>query len=201
MFVPTTGNSCSAVMQLTGLHKIDKCWLTIFIGGKIDRILFPFIVDQWIWYRRLTYHQISNQSACNEVNRIVTQLTMDGSIDFNALDLGEVLGEGSFGKLKKARFNNKDVAVKELYTQNPEALKREIKNLMRASHNNIIFLYGVAVNDGVHFLVTDYAEGGSLFNFLHVGQKPDYRLDHAINWSYQCVEVCPHTVTYIYIID
>lgn len=114
---------------------------------------------------------------------------MDGSIDFKALVLGEVIGEGSFGKVRKARYNNKDVAVKYIYTQNPEALQREIKNLMRASHENIIFLYGVAVNDGVHYLVMEYAEGGSLFNFLHIGQKPDYRFDHAINWSYQCAEV------------
>lgn len=86
------------------------------------------------------------------------------------------------------------MAVKKIYSKQPEKLQREYKQLMRAQHKNIIFLYGVAFNDDAYYLVMEYSDGGSLFNLLHFEEKPAYKFDHAINWSYQTVEVWSNTV-------
>lgn len=94
-----------------------------------------------------------------------------------------MIGEGTFGKVYHAKCRNKDRAVKQIYTNVPDhEMQREYKQLGRASHKNIIFLYGVAVHDKVHYMVMEYAEGGSLFDLLHKSSKPDYTFDHFINW-------------------
>lgn len=98
--------------------------------------------------------------------------------------LFQVIGEGTFGKVYHAKCHNKDRAVKKIYTNVPKhEMQREYKQLGKASHNNIIFLYGVAVNDNVHYMVMEYAEGGSLSDLLHKSSKLDYTFEHFINWA------------------
>lgn len=82
------------------------------------------------------------------------------------------------------------MAVKHI---NSEAERREfaieVRQLSRVSHPNIVRLYG-ACTQGAHVcLVMEYAEGGSLYNVLHVRPKPKYTAAHAMSWARQCAEV------------
>lgn len=40
-----------------------------------------------------------------------------------------------------------------------------------------------------NYLIMEYAEGGSLHDFLHGKVKPYYSTAHAMSWARQCAEV------------
>lgn len=69
-------------------------------------------------------------------------------------------------------------------------IEKEVKQLSRVKHPNITSLYGNTSFQQATYLIMEYAEGGSLHNFLHGKVKPAYTLSHAISWALQCAEVC-----------
>ncbi|XP_041982003.1 mitogen-activated protein kinase kinase kinase 7 [Aricia agestis] len=127
--------------------------------------------------------------ASNVQDSSVTQQTFVEEIDYNEIQELQVVGKGAFGVVWKGLWRNTFVAVKHI---NSEAEKREfaieVRQLSRVSHPNIVRLYG-ACTKGAHVcLVMEYAEGGSLYNVLHVRPKPKYTAAHAMSWARQCAE-------------
>ncbi|XP_034485835.1 mitogen-activated protein kinase kinase kinase 7 isoform X2 [Drosophila innubila] len=124
------------------------------------------------------------------------------TIDFANIKLSDEIGEGTFGKVYKAQWRNKCVAVKRIYLNvNEEYVEREFKQLSRANHINIIFLHGISIHEDIHYLIMEYADGGSLFNFLHKVPRLEYSLNHVINWALQAAKgaaylhsMTPHSV-------
>ncbi|XP_064627957.1 mitogen-activated protein kinase kinase kinase 7-like [Lineus longissimus] len=108
-------------------------------------------------------------------------------IDFKELQFIEVVGRGAFGVVSRARWRNKEVAVKLIETENEKkAFITELKQLSRVNHPNIVRLYGACTTQPV-CLVMEYAEGGSLYNVLHgTGPQPEYTSGHAMSWCLQC---------------
>lgn len=110
-----------------------------------------------------------------------------------------MIGEGTFGVVYHAKCRNQDRAVKKIYTKVSKAeMEREYKQLGRANHPNIIFLYGVSFHEDVHYMVMEYAEGGSMSELLHKNCKLDYTFDHFINWALHSAMVL---FTYIYLLS
>ncbi|XP_055847006.1 mitogen-activated protein kinase kinase kinase 7 [Episyrphus balteatus] len=110
-------------------------------------------------------------------------------IEFDDIRNREIVGRGSFGTVYKALWQNRYVAVKEFYvTADQKAIQTEVKQLSRVVHPNIIALYGVSIKNESVYLVMEYAEGGSLYNFLHGKANPYYSAAHAMNWALQCAE-------------
>ncbi|KAM8704906.1 hypothetical protein ACLKA7_009376 [Drosophila subpalustris] len=111
------------------------------------------------------------------------------TIDFANIKLESEIGEGTFGKVYKAQWRNKCVAVKRIYLNvNEEHVEREFRQLSRANHINIIFLHGISIHEDIHYLIMEYADGGSLFNFLHREPRAEYSLNHVINWALQAAK-------------
>lgn len=82
------------------------------------------------------------------------------------------------------------MAVKEFGPKTEQkAIEIEVKQLSRVQHPNIIALYGIAANQLSQYLIMEYAEGGSLYDFLHGKIKPYYSTAHAMSWARQCAEV------------
>lgn len=82
------------------------------------------------------------------------------------------------------------MAVKEFGPKaEQKAIETEVKQLSRVQHTNIIALYGIALNQMSTYLIMEYAEGGSLYDFLHGKVKPYYSKAHAMSWARQCAEV------------
>lgn len=100
------------------------------------------------------------------------------------------VGHGSYGVVYKAVWREHYVAVKEFGPKaEQKAIETEVKQLSRVQHPNIIALYGLAANQMSTYLIMEYAEGGSLYDFLHGKAKPYYSTAHAMSWARQCAEV------------
>lgn len=90
----------------------------------------------------------------------------------------------------KAIWRNQLVAVKEFFASAEQKdIEKEVKQLSRVKHPNIIALHGICLAQQATYLIMEYAEGGSLHNFLHGKVKPAYSLAHAMSWARQCAEV------------
>jgi len=83
---------------------------------------------------------------------------------FDQFTREKVLGTGSFGKVWLGRYNDAEVAVKELnpYATQTKYIVSEMETLAQLSHPNIITLYGLCIVDEGIFILTEYAAKGDL---------------------------------------
>lgn len=107
-------------------------------------------------------------------------------INYEDIDVEEVVGRGAFGVVCKAKWKGKDVAIKTIESESErKAFIVELRQLSRVNHPNIVKLYGSCNNPVC--LVMEYAEGGSLYNVLHGAEPlPYYTASHAMSWCLQC---------------
>ncbi|CAN4094568.1 unnamed protein product [Withania somnifera] len=97
------------------------------------------------------------------------------TIDFRRLTVGQAFAQGAFGKLYKGIYNGEDVAIKLL--ERPEhdlerahsmeqQFQQEVMMLATLKHPNIVRLIGACRKPTVWCIVTEYARGGSVRQFL-----------------------------------
>ncbi|XP_065586306.1 mitogen-activated protein kinase kinase kinase 21 isoform X2 [Cyrtonyx montezumae] len=94
-------------------------------------------------------------------------------IDFQHLELQEIIGVGGFGKVYRATWRGREVAVKaarqdpdEDITATAESVRQEAKLFAMLRHPNIIALHGVCLREPNLCLVMEFARGGSLNRVL-----------------------------------
>jgi tRNA A-37 threonylcarbamoyl transferase component Bud32 len=91
-------------------------------------------------------------------------------IDFKQVKVFEKVGIGSSAAVFKARMHGTEVAVKRLnlMLRNDEErlFKAEVKMLLQLRHPNVVQFYGVSFATDDCYLVTEYCERGSLYDFL-----------------------------------
>ncbi|KAM8832907.1 mitogen-activated protein kinase kinase kinase 7 isoform 3-T5 [Spinachia spinachia] len=107
-------------------------------------------------------------------------------INYEDIEVEEVVGRGAFGVVCKAKWKGNDVAIKTIESESErKAFIVELRQLSRVNHPNIVKLYGSCNNPVC--LVMEYAEGGSLYNVLHGAEPlPFYTASHAMSWCFQC---------------
>uniref|UniRef100_A0A3Q3KC56 Protein kinase domain-containing protein n=1 Tax=Monopterus albus TaxID=43700 RepID=A0A3Q3KC56_MONAL len=94
----------------------------------------------------------------------------------------ENCGGGSFGSVYRALWisQNKEVAVKKLLKIDKEA---EILSVL--SHKNIIQFYGAVLESPNYGIVTEYASGGSLYDYLSSEQSEEMDMEQIMTWAIQ----------------
>ncbi|CAG01996.1 unnamed protein product, partial [Tetraodon nigroviridis] len=94
----------------------------------------------------------------------------------------ENCGGGSFGSVYRARWisRDKEVAVKKLLKIDKEA---EILSVL--SHKNIIQFYGAVLESPNYGIVTEYASGGSLYEYLSSEQSEEMDMEQIMAWAIQ----------------
>ncbi|XP_036003023.1 mitogen-activated protein kinase kinase kinase 7 isoform X1 [Fundulus heteroclitus] len=109
-------------------------------------------------------------------------------INYEDIEVEEVVGRGAFGVVCKAKWKGNDVAIKTIESESErKAFIVELRQLSRVNHPNIVKLYGSCKSPVC--LVMEYAEGGSLYNVLHGAEPlPYYTASHAMSWCFQCAE-------------
>lgn len=95
-------------------------------------------------------------------------LPFNENIPFEDLQLGEVIGIGSFAEVKKALvclwfvtlsvWNGIDVAVKILKVRNDDKVQREVEAQRTMKHVNLLHIYGMSQVNNCPVLVLDLGD-------------------------------------------
>ncbi|XP_022596337.1 mitogen-activated protein kinase kinase kinase 20 isoform X1 [Seriola dumerili] len=101
-------------------------------------------------------------------------------IKFDDILFYENCGGGSFGSVYRARWisQDKEVAVKKLLK-----IENEAEILSVLSHRNIIQFYGAIVEAPNYGIVTEYASGGSLYDYLSSDKSEDMDMGQIMTWA------------------
>ncbi|XP_035732715.1 mitogen-activated protein kinase kinase kinase 11-like [Vespa mandarinia] len=150
----------------------DEGWWTGKIHGKVG--IFPA-------------NFVAEVESIDRVSSVIDKV-QPVEIDFEELQLEEVIGVGGFGKVYRGFWQKHEVAVKAA-RQDPdeepsvilENVRQEAKLFWLLKHENIVQLEGVCLKMPNMCLVMEYARGGSLNRVLS-GRKirPDVLVDWAI---------------------
>ncbi|XP_060815864.1 uncharacterized protein LOC132907114 isoform X4 [Bombus pascuorum] len=150
----------------------DEGWWTGKIHGKVG--IFPA-------------NFVAEAESIDRVSSVIDKV-QPVEIDFEELQLEEVIGVGGFGKVYRGFWQKHEVAVKAA-RQDPdeepsvtlENVRQEAKLFWLLKHENIVQLEGVCLKMPNMCLVMEYARGGSLNRVLS-GRKirPDVLVDWAI---------------------
>ncbi|XP_060188505.1 serine/threonine-protein kinase STY13-like isoform X1 [Lycium barbarum] len=111
------------------------------------------------------------------------------TIDLRKLNMGPAFAQGAFGKLYKGTYNGEDVAIKLL--ERPEndleraqlmeqQFQQEVMMLANLKHPNIVRFIGGCRKPMVWCIVTEYAKGGSVRQFLNKRQNRSVPLKLAV---------------------
>ncbi|KAM6986584.1 mitogen-activated protein kinase kinase kinase 20 isoform 1-T1 [Aplochiton taeniatus] len=101
-------------------------------------------------------------------------------IKFDDIHFYENCGGGSFGSVYRARWISKDkeVAVKKLLK-----IENEAEILSVLSHRNIIQFYGAVLEAPNYGIVTEYAGGGSLYDYLSSEGSEEMDMGQIMTWA------------------
>ncbi|XP_034549544.1 mitogen-activated protein kinase kinase kinase 20 [Notolabrus celidotus] len=101
-------------------------------------------------------------------------------IKFDDIHFYENCGGGSFGSVYRARWisQDKEVAVKKLLK-----IENEAEILSVLSHRNIIQFYGAIVEAPNYGIVTEYASGGSLYDYLSSDESERMDMGQIMTWA------------------
>ncbi|XP_060648083.1 uncharacterized protein LOC132785819 isoform X1 [Drosophila nasuta] len=120
------------------------------------------------------------------------------TVNFNEIQSDEELGRGSYGVVHKASWKTelevRQIAVKIIEDKQTENINfekdihREIQNLQKCIHPNIITLYGVSINTKNNIcLLFEYADCGSLYDLLH-RKNLEVSFNGNLDWMLQCAK-------------
>ncbi|KAM3861985.1 mitogen-activated protein kinase kinase kinase 20 [Diretmus argenteus] len=101
-------------------------------------------------------------------------------IKFDDIVFYENCGGGSFGCVYRARWisQDKEVAVKKLLK-----IENEAEILSVLSHRSIIQFYGAIVEAPNYGVVTEYASGGSLYDYLSRDESEEMDMGQIMTWA------------------
>lgn len=186
-----TGEFCTALYDYDA---VDDDELTFKGNDRIEILSKDPEVsgdDGW-WVGRVEGHMRIGLFPSNYITTAAkrTSLSEPLEIDFDEIDLIDVIGVGAFGKVYRALWKDEEVAVKVARTENyqdrneiVDDVTKEAKLFSIFRHRNIVDLFGVCLQEPNFCLVLEYARGGALSRALSAHGRtipPSNLLDWAI---------------------
>ena len=121
------------------------------------------------------------------------------TISFQQIELlGDPIGQGGFGAVFRGKWKARKgevVAVKKCTiagTRENPVIPREVQILSSVpEHPNIISFYAIARNYPDMFIVTEFAEKGSLFDYFHKKMQVP-TIDQSLAWALQVAQGMEH---------
>ncbi|KAJ7951417.1 Strubbelig-receptor family protein [Quillaja saponaria] len=116
------------------------------------------------------------KSNINPIN-VASYSIADLQIATGSFSIENLLGEGSFGRVYRAQFDDgKVLAVKKidssiLHNELSEDFTEIVSNISQLQHPNVTELVGYCSEHGQHLLVYEFHKNGSLHDFLHLADE------------------------------
>jgi len=134
------------------------------------------------------------QQQILQMQQQTQKLTLGNDISYFELKFGELIGRGALGEVYKATYRGKTVAVKKLFVGQGlsqseefqkvfESFRKEIEIISLLSHPNIVKCLGGCSQPPNLCIVTEYCNGGSLYDLLHVKKdklSPQQQIEFAL---------------------
>ncbi|TMX05857.1 hypothetical protein EJD97_011735 [Solanum chilense] len=148
------------------MDKNRRLLIALIVASTALGIIFIFIILFWIFHKR--FHT-------SDVVKGMSRKTLVSLMDYNILESAtnkfketEILGEGGFGCVYKAKLeDNFYVAVKKLTQNSIKEFETELELLSQMQHPNIISLLGYCIHSETRLLVYELMQNGSLETQLH----------------------------------
>ncbi|XP_043953942.1 mitogen-activated protein kinase kinase kinase 11 [Gambusia affinis] len=162
----------------------DEGWWAGKVNNKVG--IFP---SNYGSFKPSGYAKLPGTSVVEELNHAVVGTVDPEEVDFRELSLEEVIGVGGFGKVYRGTWRGELVAVKAA-RQDPDEdisvtaqnVKQEAHLFAMLTHQNIIALKGVCLQEPNLCLIMEYASGGPLSRALAGRRIPPHVL---VNWAVQ----------------
>ena len=125
-------------------------------------------------------------SVSNLLYKTIQEFRSSGlCIDFNDVIISGIAGTGAFATVYKGTYENEEVAIKKLITQNSLPMStKSLKDfasesllLQQLNHPNIIRLTGICIEP--LSIITEYCHRGNLFALLRQASKHQQALARA----------------------
>jgi serine/threonine protein kinase len=136
---------------------------------------------------------------------------MEPPPDWSGRTIGEYsilrrLGRGGMGEVYLAEQTSlkRKVAIKMLRPElaaNPSLLRRfraEAEAVAKLNHPNIVQIYGVGEQDGLHYMALEYVEGRNLRDYLSRKGPPDFPVCLAIMRQVAAALQCAHEAGFVH---
>ncbi|KXS20432.1 kinase-like protein, partial [Gonapodya prolifera JEL478] len=111
---------------------------------------------------------------------------MSLSVRVNPSDIqwGRKLGQGTFSIVFEGLYRGERVAIKQVHGANVDDALKEAAILLIFSHKYVLRMVGVIAEGSLFGIVTEFCDGGTLFDYLHDPSKPVPPLLRW-KWTYQ----------------
>ncbi|KAI8974346.1 kinase-like domain-containing protein [Pilobolus umbonatus] len=133
---------------------------------------------------------IHNQQAklAVDYNELLKELSSHEMTSVGCYTIGETIGEGTYGKVKKGyhKFTGKPVAIKKINKQHAPMMAREIHHHRQLKHPNILMLYEMITTESHIHIISEYCPSGDLLDALtNSGRCSEVRVN---KWFHQLID-------------
>lgn len=134
----------------------------------------------------------SNESTSSSSNNS-DQRVLFPDIQRDDIQVGDHIGVGTFGAVFSGNWTLPDGSQRTIALKKVFVLEKEAEILSKIRHKNIIQFYGICKATGNDFfIVTEYAEKGSLYDFIHSEESQSFAsssggnsFDVVVKWASQ----------------
>ncbi|GMY35194.1 serine/threonine-protein kinase STY13-like [Fagus crenata] len=180
MQTSTGGGSVAMSIDNSSVGSNDSHTRILNHQGLRRRANDNYTVQQSVNHRGRVTHALSDDAlarALMDSNSPTEGLENfdEWTIDLRKLNMGQAFAQGAFGKLYRGTYNGEDVAIKILERPENDAgraqvmetqFQQEVMMLATLKHPNIVRFIGACRKPMVWCIVTEYAKGGSVRQFL-----------------------------------
>ncbi|URE45128.1 serine threonine-protein kinase [Musa troglodytarum] len=155
-----SNNSRTGILHHTGL-RLFSVGHSVLRPGRVSHAMNEDALAQTLMDPRYPTESLENYD--------------EWTIDLRKLSMGVAFAQGAFGKLYRGTYDGEDVAIKllEKPENDPERAQlmeqqfgQEVMMLANLKHPNIVRFLGACRKPMVWCIVTEYAKGGSVRQFL-----------------------------------
>ncbi|EOA32966.1 hypothetical protein CARUB_v10016296mg [Capsella rubella] len=120
---------------------------------------------------------VAKKAAVIVPSNVHTYTVADLQIATNSFSVDNLLGEGTFGRVYRAQFDDgKVLAVKKidssaLPTDTADDFTEIVSKIAHLDHENVTKLDGYCSEHGQHLVVYEFHKNGSLHDFLHLAEE------------------------------